>query len=149
MTLFSELWLLSPSTRLSSHILFLLLNKKMSSWIDPTIPDISIRLPTLDLVVGMVSSDNLMSVVGRLMRQLRNSPSAPANDFHDGPAPAIEPAADSDDESPEAAIKSGKGGSQETLLPDDYKVNVINRILSMCSSNNYGNLWTSIGISTY
>jgi AP-3 complex subunit delta-1 len=103
-------------------------------------PDISIRLRSLDLVVGMVSSDNLMSVVGRLMRQLRNSPSAPANGINDGPAPAIEPAADSDDESPEAPVKPDKGASQETLLPDDYKIDVISRILTMCSSNNYGNL---------
>ena len=103
-------------------------------------PDISIRLRSLDLVVGMVSSDNLMSVVGRLMRQLRNSPSAPANGISDGPAPAIEPAADSDDESPETPVKPDKGASQETLLPDDYKVDVISRILTMCSSNNYGNL---------
>ena len=28
-------------------------------------PDISIRIRALDLVVGMVSSDNLMSIVGR------------------------------------------------------------------------------------
>ena len=102
-------------------------------------PDISIRLRSLDLVVGMVSSDNLMSIVGRLMRQLRTSPSAPANE-NDGPAPAIEPAADSDDESPEVPVKSDKGGSQETLLPDDYRVDVITRILAMCSSNNYGSL---------
>lgn len=103
-------------------------------------PDISIRIRALDLVVGMVSSDNLMSIVGRLMRQLRNSPSAPANGVNDGPAPTIEPAADSDDESPEVPVKSDKGGSQDILLPDDYKIDVINRILSMCSSNNYGNL---------
>ena len=103
-------------------------------------PDISIRIRALDLVVGMVSSDNLMSVVGRLMRQLRNSPSTPANGINDGPAPAIEPAADSDDEAPEVPVKSGKGGSDDILLPDDYKVDAINRILSMCSSNNYGNL---------
>jgi AP-3 complex subunit delta-1 len=104
-------------------------------------PDISIRLRALDLVVGMVSSDNLMSVVGRLMRQLRNSPSVPADSLDDGRAPAtIEPAADSDDDAPEVAIKSGKGESQEPLLPDDYRVDVITRILSMCSSNNYANL---------
>jgi AP-3 complex subunit delta-1 len=102
-------------------------------------PDISIRLRSLDLVVGMVSSDNLMSVVGRLMRQLRTSRSAPANG-NDGPAPAIEPAADSDEESPEVPVKPDKGASQETLLPDGYRVDVINRILIMCSSNNYGNL---------
>ena len=103
-------------------------------------PDISIRLRSLDLVVGMVGSDNLISIVGRLMRQLRSSPSAPANGINDGPAPAIEPAADSDDESPEALVRPDRGASQETLLPDDYKIDVINRILEMCSSNNYKNL---------
>ena len=101
--------------------------------------DISIRLRALDLVVGMVSSHNLKSIVGQLMRQLRNSSSAPADDPDFRPSP-IEPAADSDDESPEVAISSEKRVSQELLLPDDYKIDVINRILEMCSSNNYGNL---------
>ena len=74
------------------------------------------------------------------MRQLRNSPPVPATGVNDGPAPAIEPAADSDDESPEVPVKSDRAGSQDILLPDDYKIDVINRILSMCASNNYGNL---------
>ncbi len=102
-------------------------------------PDISIRLRALDLVVGMVNTDNLMSIVGRLMRQLKNSRSATAEELHHAPVP-IEPHADSDDESPEVAIKTGKGGPEATLLPDDYKVDVISRILDMCSSNNYSNL---------
>jgi AP-3 complex subunit delta-1 len=102
-------------------------------------PDISIRLRALDLVVGMVNSDNLMSIVGRLMRQLKNSRSATAEELSHRPAP-IEPAADSDDESPEVAIKTDKGASEAPLLPDDYKIDVINRILDMCSSSNYGNL---------
>jgi AP-3 complex subunit delta-1 len=102
-------------------------------------PDISIRLRALDLVVGMVNSDNLMSIVGRLMRQLKNSRSATAEELNPRPMP-IEPAADSDDESSEVAIKSGKGSSDAPLLPDDYKIDVITRILEMCSSNNYGNL---------
>ena len=102
-------------------------------------PDISIRLRALDLVVGMVSSDNLMSIVGRLMRQLRNFPSMTEDELHPTATP-IEPAAESDDEAPEVAIRSDKGASQDPLLPDEYKVDVINRILQMCSSNNYGNL---------
>lgn len=102
-------------------------------------PDISIRLRALDLVVGMVNSDNLMSIVGRLMRQLKNSRSATAEELHHAPVP-IEPQADSDDESPEVVIKAGKGGPEAPLLPDDYKVDVITRILDMCCSNNYGNL---------
>lgn len=102
-------------------------------------PDISIRQRALDLVVGMVSSENLMSIVGRLMRQLRNSPSAPSEEESHVPT-AIEPAADSDDESPEVAIKPDKGASKDPLLPDEYKIDVTNRILQMCSSNNYGNV---------
>ena len=39
--------------------------------------DISIRLRALDLVSGMVSSDNLLTVVGRLMGQLRSPVMAP------------------------------------------------------------------------
>jgi len=101
--------------------------------------DISIRLRALDLVVGMVSSDNLISIVGRLMRQLRNSRPAPTEDTNYKPSP-IEPTADSDDEDLEVALKSGEGEYEETILPDDYKVGVIDRILEMCSNNNYGNV---------
>ncbi|KAG9230237.1 adaptin N terminal region-domain-containing protein [Amylocarpus encephaloides] len=104
-------------------------------------PDISIRLRALDLVVGMVSSENLMSIVGRLMRQLRNSRSLTTEEANQRPvAGMIVPSADSDDEAPEAAIKPDRGASQEPLLPDDYKIDVISRILEMCSSNNYGYL---------
>ncbi|RAL60983.1 hypothetical protein DID88_010079 [Monilinia fructigena] len=102
--------------------------------------DISIRLRALDLVVGMVSSDNLMSIVGRLMRQLRSSPLTPASKSNSRYVGHIEPEADSDDEAPEVAIKSDRGSSQDLLLPDDYKVDVITRILEMCSINNYANL---------
>jgi AP-3 complex subunit delta-1 len=104
-------------------------------------PDISIRLRALDLVVGMVSSENLMSIVGRLMRQLRNSRSQTLEEANQRPhTGTIDPIADSDDESPEVTIKPDKGGAQEPLLPDDYRVDVISRILEMCASNNYGNL---------
>lgn len=102
--------------------------------------DISIRLRALDLVVGMVSSDNLMSIVGRLMRQLRSSSSAPASNSNSRHVGHIEPEADSDDDAPEVAIKPDAGSPQDLLLPDDYKVDVISRILEMCSIKNYANL---------
>ena len=73
-------------------------------------PDISIRLRALDLVVGMVNGDNLMSIVGRLMRQLKNSRSATAEELNPRAGP-IEPSADSDDEAPEVSIKTSKRGS--------------------------------------
>jgi len=101
--------------------------------------DISIRLRALDLVVGMVNNDNLMSIIGRLMRQLRNSRPAPTEVTNFRPSP-IEPTADSDDEDLEVTLKSGEGESEEIILPDEYKICVIDRILEMCSTNNYGNV---------
>jgi AP-3 complex subunit delta-1 len=106
--------------------------------------DISIRLRALDLVVGMVSSDNLVSIVGRLMRQLRSSSTDAAPLDHDRghtSTVGVDPVAESDDESPEINIKTGrKGTNPSPLLPDEYKIDVITRILEMCSANNYGNL---------
>lgn len=98
-------------------------------------PDMSIRLRALDLVVGMVSSDNLMSIVGRLMRQLR---SVTSTDSQDGNSPSPT-AFDSDEENPEANVRPNRNAAIFTL-PDDYRNDVILRILKMCSSNNYSNL---------
>lgn len=97
-------------------------------------PDMSIRLRALDLVVGMVSQDNLMSIVGRLMRQLRAST---AEVEADNQSPQSASPYDSGDENGEPKRKPKK---QSMILPDDYRVDVIRRILKMCSSNNYGNL---------
>ncbi|KZF26909.1 Adaptor protein complex AP-3 delta subunit [Xylona heveae TC161] len=106
--------------------------------------DISIRFRALELVVGMVNSENLVAVVGRLMRQLRNAPNASSADdplnsrgFHSG----IEPAADSDDEDPEESLRAAdKKTEQTTPLPDEYRVDVIRRILEMCSKDTYSNV---------
>lgn len=98
-------------------------------------PDMSIRLRALDLVVGMVSSDNLMSIVGRLMRQLRSVTSTDSQDG-DSPSPT---AFDSDEENPEVNMRSNRSGAAFSL-PDDYRNDVILRILKMCSINNYSNL---------
>ncbi|CAK7263246.1 AP-3 complex subunit delta [Sporothrix epigloea] len=100
-------------------------------------PDISIRVKVLDLVEGMVSSDSLVSIVGRLMRQLKQATSAaPAKPVE---VRQIEFRADSDDES-DAARPANKNKNQELSLPEDYKVDVIHRILAMCAQNDYGNL---------
>lgn len=98
-------------------------------------PDMSIRLRALDLVVGMVSQDNLMSIVGRLMRQLRASS---AEDENENQSSQSASPYDSGDENGEP--KRRKPAKQSMILPDDYRVDVIRRILKMCSSNNYGNL---------
>jgi AP-3 complex subunit delta len=106
--------------------------------------DITIRLRALDLVVGMVRSDNLISVVDRLMRQLRNSPSASSlGEFLGGRAlrTGVEPAADPNDEDAEESLKPGERRSdQPPPLPDDYRFSVIQRILEMCSREMYANI---------
>ncbi|KAJ4984654.1 AP-3 complex subunit delta [Stagonosporopsis vannaccii] len=107
-------------------------------------PDISIRMRALDLVVGMVNPDNLTAIVGRLMRQLRNAPIAtgadePENDRFRNTG--VVPYADSDDEDAEEALPSHEQRSdQPPPLPDDYRTNVIRRILEMCSRDTYSNI---------
>ena len=106
--------------------------------------DISIRLRALDLVVGMVDRESLQSVVGRLMRQLRNSPMAsnvddPSDERQslDG----VQPAADSDDEDPEEALRPvDREVDKAPPLPADYRISAIERILEMCSRDTYANL---------
>ena len=101
-------------------------------------PDISIRVKALDLVEGMVSSDNLVSIVGRLMRQLKQaSTAAPVQPVE---VRQIEFRADSDDDEADAARPAARGKNQELPLPEDYKIDVIHRILAMCAQNNYSNL---------
>ncbi|CAK7211189.1 AP-3 complex subunit delta [Sporothrix bragantina] len=100
-------------------------------------PDISIRVKALDLVQGMVSSDNLVSIVGRLMRQLKQASSAVPVKLVE--VRQIEFRADSDDES-DSARPAAKNKNQELPLPEDYKIDVIHRILAMCAQNNYSNL---------
>jgi AP-3 complex subunit delta-1 len=105
-------------------------------------PDMSIRLRALDLVVGMVSSENLMPIIGRLMRQLRSS-EAPKKSQEDISLTSGESGGsfESDDESPKVDIKiRRKDADAVVALPDEYRIDVIQRILKMCSSNNYTNL---------
>lgn len=98
-------------------------------------PDITIRIQALNLVKGMVSSDNLMSIVGRLMRQLKTSTSSgrPSAQIHD---------TNSDEEADaEVAIDPReREAEQAPPLPEDYKIEVIERILAMCSQGNYNNV---------
>ncbi|KAI2641829.1 Adaptor protein complex AP-3 delta subunit [Hypomontagnella submonticulosa] len=97
--------------------------------------DISIRIKALDLVQGMVSNDNLVSIVSRLMRQLKLASSGDRRAANlSGSTPG-----DSDSDDLETTIDSApKSTNQAPPLPDDYKIDVINRILNMCSQNNYG-----------
>ncbi|KAI1261251.1 AP-3 complex subunit delta [Xylariaceae sp. FL1019] len=100
--------------------------------------DISIRIKALDLVQGMVSNDNLVSIVSRLMRQLKLSS---ANDRKSGgPTSNSTPGDSSEDDLERNINPAQKSSNQLPPLPDDYRVDVINRILTMCFQNNYSYL---------
>ncbi|KAJ9148408.1 AP-3 complex subunit delta [Pleurostoma richardsiae] len=97
-------------------------------------PDITIRIKALDLVQGMVSSDNLVSIVSRLMRQLKTSGSSNRT------ANQPESGYNSDEEAAVSINVSAKEAEQAPPVPEEYRIDLIARVLSMCSQNNYGNL---------
>jgi AP-3 complex subunit delta len=106
--------------------------------------DVSIRMRALDLVIGMINANNLQTVVERLLKQLRSAGRAsvaadPAQDrgMHEG----IVPMADDDEDDMHATIRPKETGpDQAPPLPDDYRTSVIERILEMCSRENYANM---------
>lgn len=106
--------------------------------------DISIRMRALDLVVGMVNAENLVPIVERLLRQLKNSPvtSATEDPLNDRAAhQGIEPAADSDDEDMEESLRHGEDRSdQPPPLPEEYRIRILQSILDMCSRDTYANI---------
>ncbi|OIW29499.1 Adaptor protein complex AP-3 delta subunit [Coniochaeta ligniaria NRRL 30616] len=98
--------------------------------------DMTIRMKALDLVQGMVSSDNLVSIVSRLMRQLKASSSAAAAIQRNG-SPLQDPDGVSDDEASVRRPRSSKADQPAAPLPEEYTTDVIGRILDMCSKGNY------------
>lgn len=105
-------------------------------------PDISIRLQALELGAGMVDSDNLTSVVERLLKQLRSAPHS-ANKIKNTPTRPveIEPAADSEGEDPEEILQPQKENTDDSpALPTEYRIIIIRQILDMCSKNTYANV---------
>ncbi|GLA46878.1 AP-3 complex subunit delta [Aspergillus niger] len=94
--------------------------------------DISIRLQALELAARMVTSDNLQSVVGRLISQLMGSQSLKKGS-HSEPGDGYsewelnEPQSEWTNKAP-------------LILPPEYRVQVLHRILDICSSDNYSNL---------
>lgn len=101
-------------------------------------PDITIRIQALDLVQGMVTSDNLVSIVSRLMKQLKSS--VPAKDRSQTGTPVADVSTDSDDEAQTAITGQNNKKNQPPPLPEDYRVDVIGRVLYMCSKDNYTNI---------
>ena len=107
-------------------------------------PDISIRLQALDLVTGMISGDNLVYVVNRLMQQLREATlqgNTNATIIEKTPTTDIEPAADSDGEDPEQTLRaSNLSQNDHPPMPVEYRTSIIRQILAMCSRNTYANI---------
>ncbi|KAJ5707188.1 hypothetical protein N7488_006989, partial [Penicillium malachiteum] len=94
-------------------------------------PDVSIRLQALELATGMVTSDTLQVVVNRLMNQLQL---ASSRDIPDLEATLSDNGEESENSKPpEHAIDA-------LNMPNDYRSEVIHRILDMCSQNNYSEL---------
>lgn len=92
----------------------------------------------------MVDSNNLTSIVERLLRQLREATPASAADnpnndrgLHGG----VVPSADGDDEQAAESLRKNQARSDEAPpLPEDYRISIIERILEMCARDTYANI---------
>lgn len=105
-------------------------------------PDISIRLQALELGAGMVDSESLITVVERLIKQLRKV-SLPADPVSNARIRLveIEPAADSEGDDPEEQLQSPKQDIDDfPTLPSEYRIIIMSQILEMCSRNTYSNI---------
>lgn len=100
--------------------------------------DITIRIQALDLVQGMVTSDNLISVVSRLMKQLKSA--APVKDRNRPDTSSMVPSSDSDEEAQVAIMEPDRADNEDPPLPEDYRIDVIGRILFMGPKDNYSNV---------
>ncbi|KAJ5802242.1 uncharacterized protein N7503_004692 [Penicillium pulvis] len=93
--------------------------------------DVSIRLQALELAAGMVTSDTLQAVVNRLFSQLQLASSQDSPDSGTVSVP--------DDE--ELENWKGSSGVMDALnMPNNYRSEVIHRILDICSQNNYSDV---------
>ncbi|KAK4137999.1 Adaptor protein complex AP-3 delta subunit [Trichocladium antarcticum] len=99
--------------------------------------DITIRIKALDLVQGMVSSDNLVSIVSRLMRQLKMSSAALSQQRNGLEGQDLETGSSDEGADPRRRSKTQE---QAPPLPDDYTIDVIGRVLRMCAQDNYASL---------
>ncbi|KAK5993180.1 AP-3 complex subunit delta [Cladobotryum mycophilum] len=99
--------------------------------------DITIRVQALDLVKGMVTGDNLVSIVSRLMKQLKSSQLSKDKQRPGSPS---DPNSDSDDEAQTSITAPASQDNHAPPLPEDYRIDVIGRILFMCSKDNYSNV---------
>ncbi|KAI1315276.1 AP-3 complex subunit delta [Mortierella claussenii] len=85
-------------------------------------PDISIRMRTLDLIVGMANKKNLTEIVKRLISHLLPpNDNAVANDHV-------------------AGINSTDGSASTALMDPAYRADISRRIVFICSQNSYANV---------
>lgn len=101
--------------------------------------DISIRLQALELASGMVTSDTLQTVVNRLITQLQTAPTASEDHNMDTPLlSGVTPSADFEGNDPEERLQStGRPQPTTTELPNHYRNEALQRILEICSKDNY------------
>ena len=100
--------------------------------------DVSIRLQALELAAGIVTSDTLQAVVNQLVNQLQAASLSFSRDATD---PEFDPEADSSaqaaSESPGGQRASNVGPDASIDLPGEYRTEVVNRVLDICSQSNY------------
>ncbi|OAA45270.1 AP-3 complex subunit delta [Beauveria brongniartii RCEF 3172] len=99
-------------------------------------PDITIRIQALDLVQGMVTSDNLVTIVSRLMKQLKAATYAKGK--LDAGLDSTDASGDSDEDSQQ--VTSAASNKTAMSIPDDYRIDVIGRVIFMSSKDNYANI---------
>ncbi|ELQ38102.1 AP-3 complex subunit delta [Pyricularia oryzae] len=97
-------------------------------------PDITIRIKALDLVQGMVSADNLESIVSRLMRQLKVASEG------DRQPKQTQTDSDVEDDGLSNINTKSRATNSPPPLPEEYRIDVIGRIIHVCSLDNYNNL---------
>ncbi|KAL4933594.1 putative AP-3 complex subunit delta [Aspergillus undulatus] len=96
--------------------------------------DVSIRLQALDLAARMVTNDTLQIVVERLIGQLQDPQQTTATGEDD---PDAENATELGDH---AEQKEPRKYKAPPLIPDDYRFEVLHRVLDICSNDNYSKL---------
>ncbi|KAL2010141.1 hypothetical protein VTN00DRAFT_5948 [Thermoascus crustaceus] len=104
--------------------------------------DISIRLQALELAVGMVTSETLQLVVNRLVAQLQNSPATTKDSYTEPPSiMELKPSADIEGDDPGEKLEPReRKANRLPSLPNDYRNEVLHRILDICSRDNYSEI---------
>lgn len=98
-------------------------------------PDISIRLQSLELAVQMATSDTLQDIVNRLLRQLLNSKKSESRqNVGDNTVEGLDNWRDTEFVDTPSSIVPSQAAHD---LPADYKIDVVARILDICSRDNY------------